>query len=190
MVWAPSAVWDESAGHFHVFWSSRFYARSDRQHTGAANLDRIRVTTTRDFVTFAPARDYVAPANLPVIDQEIQHLGAPGHYARFIKDETQNRMYQETTTEGLFGRWTRRRGFVRPETPREGAACFRDNVHPNRYHLLLDDYTQYVPYETDDIRNGEWRPSNYRNFPRGLKHGSVTPLLRAEYDALRQRYPP
>lgn len=189
MVWAPSAVWDEPTGQFYVFWSSRFYNKNDKGHTGTANLDRIRYSTTKDFVSFAPAKDYVAPANLPVIDQEFQYLGTPGHFARFIKDETQNQMYQETTTGGLFGKWTRRGGFVRSEKPREGAACFRDNVNPKVYHLLLDDYTQYIPYETDNIENPNWRPSNYKNFPKGLKHGSVTPLLKAEYDALRKRYP-
>ncbi|KAF1813442.1 family 43 glycoside hydrolase [Eremomyces bilateralis CBS 781.70] len=189
MVWAPSAVWDDATAKFYVFWSSRFYNRNDHGHTGAANPDRIRFSTTKDFATFSGAKDYVAPGNTPVIDQEFQYLGTPGHFARFIKDETQNQMYQETTTGGLFGQWTKRGGFVRPEKPREGAACFADNVTPGLYHLLLDDYTQYIPYETNNINNPSWRPSDYRNFPKGLKHGSVTPLLKAEYDLLRACYP-
>jgi hypothetical protein len=58
------------------------------------------------------------------------------------------------------------------------------------YHLLLDDYTQYVPYQsTDPAKSGAWVVSSYPNFPKGLKHGSVTPLTQKEYNAVAARYP-
>ncbi|THW90862.1 family 43 glycoside hydrolase [Aureobasidium pullulans] len=190
MTWAPSAVWDDATSQFYVFWSSRLYADSDPKHTGVASLDRIRYTTTKDFVTFAPAKDYLALANTPLIDQEFQYLGKTGNFARFLKNETVNQVYVETTTGGLFGKWTRTPGYVRPESPREGPASFVDNVTPGLYHLLLDDYTQYVPYQsTDPAKSGAWTASNYPNFPKGLKHGSVTPLTQKEYNAVAAKYP-
>lgn len=190
MVWAPSAVWDDATSQFYVFWSSRLYESSDPKHTGTATLDRIRYTTTKDFVTFAAAKDYVALANTPLIDQEFQYLGKTGNFARFLKNETVNQVYVETTTGGLFGKWTRTPGYVRPESPREGPASFADNVTPGLYHLLLDDYTQYVPYQsTDPAKGGSWTISSYPNFPQGLKHGSVTPLTQKEYNAVAARYP-
>ncbi|THW62303.1 family 43 glycoside hydrolase [Aureobasidium pullulans] len=190
MTWAPSAVWDDATSQFYVFWSSRLYADSDPKHTGVASLDRIRYTTTKDFVTFAPAKDYLALANTPLIDQEFQYLGKTDNFARFLKNETVNQVYVETTTGGLFGKWTRTPGYVRPESPREGPASFVDNVTPGLYHLLLDDYTQYVPYQsTDPAKSGAWTASNYPNFPKGLKHGSVTPLTQKEYNAVAAKYP-
>jgi hypothetical protein len=191
MVWAPSAVWDDERSEFHVFWSSRFYDRSDAEHKGKATLDRIRVSTTKDFTTFTPARDYIK-SDTPVIDQEFQFLGNPGHYARFIKNEKENRVYHELSNDGLFGRWTRIGNYVSMDSPREGPASFADNVIPGLYHLLLDDYgpskKRYTPYETNNISGSNWKRSNYQKFPSGVEHGSVTPVTQSEYDALSKRY--
>ncbi|KAL3426425.1 glycoside hydrolase family 43 [Phlyctema vagabunda] len=190
MVWAPSAVWDEATKQYYVFWSSRFYSTSDTAHTGSASLDRIRYATTKDFASFSAPKDYVKLASTPLIDQEFQYLGTPGHFVRFLKNETVNQVYQEKTTGGLFGSWTRVPGYVRPETPREGPASFADNVTPGLYHLLLDDYTQYVPYQSSNIESSpSWQPSSYSGYPSGLKHGSVTPLLQSEMNAFKARYP-
>jgi hypothetical protein len=188
MVWAPSAVWDEPTSQYYVFWASRFFNTSDPGHTGKPSLNRIRYATTKDFTTFSRAKDYIALPDIPLIDQEFQYLGTPGHYARFVKHEGNQRVYQEITTGGLFGKWTRIPGYVTEDRPFEGPASFADNVTPGLYHLLLDDYKQYVPYQTSSIRTTGWKRSNFTNFPRGLKHGSVTPLLRAEYDAIAKRY--
>ncbi|KAM5348277.1 hypothetical protein ACJ41O_008101 [Fusarium nematophilum] len=188
MAWAPSVVWNDEEQQYYVFWASRHYASSDTGHTGVANLDRIRYATTRDFVNFSPPRDYHAPPNTPLIDQEFQYLGKPGAYARFLKNETVNKVYQETTEDGIFGTWTRVPGYVRPETPLEGPASFADIRTPGLYHLLLDDYTQYIPFETSNILSPRWERSNFSGFPTGLKHGSVTPLTREEYDAVAAKY--
>ncbi|GKT97452.1 glycoside hydrolase family 43 [Colletotrichum tofieldiae] len=179
MVWAPSAVWDGAKGHWYVFWASRHYRSTDTGHTGTATLDRIRYTATKDFVTFSPARDYVALANTPLIDQEFQYLGTPGH----------TRVYQEVTSDGIFGTWKRIPGYVRNESPREGPASFADNTTPGLYHLLLDDYTQYVPFQANNIQSPSWQTSSTSGFPKGLKHGSVTPLTQAEWNALNSRFP-
>ncbi|KAM0563583.1 hypothetical protein ACHAPJ_001307 [Fusarium lateritium] len=188
MTWAPSAVWDDATKQYYVFWASRHYAASDPGHTGTANLDRIRYVTTKDFVTFSAPKDYLALKDTPLIDQEFQYLGQPGHFVRFLKNETVNQVYQETTTNGLFGTWKRIPGYVRPESPLEGPASFADIKTPGLYHLLLDDYTQYVPFQTSNILSPKWEKSNLPNFPKGLKHGSVTPLTRKEYDAVAAKF--
>lgn len=188
MVWAPSAVYDADEGLYYVFWSSRQYASSDTDHTGTAGLDQIRYATTADFVTFGSPGTYLAPSDTPLIDQEFQYLGSAGSYARFLKNETVNQVYQETTTGGLFGSWTRVAGYVSSQSPLEGPAAFADNVTPGLYHLLLDDYTEYVPFQTSDIETGVWTESSTVGFPSGLKHGSVTPLTQEEYDAVSAKY--
>lgn len=189
MTWAPSAVWNDDEGQYYVFWASRHYASSDPDHTGVANLDRIRYATTSDFVTFSAPADYAALPDTPLIDQEFLYLGTPGSYARFLKNETVNQVYQETTTGGLFGTWSRIDGYVRSESPREGPAAFADIQDPSTHYLLLDDYTQYVPYTTSNILAPSWQATGASDFPTGLKHGSVTLLTEEEYEAISAKYP-
>ncbi|KAF2222355.1 endo-1,4-beta-xylanase-like protein [Elsinoe ampelina] len=188
MVWAPSAVWDAVEGQFYVFWASRLFAAEDENHTGPATLNRIRYATTKDFRGFSEARDYIAFEDTGVIDQEFQYLGRPGHFARFVKNETLLQVYQEVSTTGLFGQWERLPGYVSARSPLEGPASFRDNVDPNLYHLLLDDYTQYLPSQSSDIGSGEWAETSLDEWPRGLKHGVVTPLTTAEYDMVAAKW--
>lgn len=188
MAWAPSAVWDDDTQQYYVFWASRHYESSDKDHTGTAGLDRIRYATTKDFVEFSEPKDYHALPDTPLIDQEFQSLGKPGAFARFLKNETVNQVYQETTEEGLFGIWTRIPGYVRPESPFEGPASFADIQNPGVYHLLLDDYTEYVPFQTSDILSPEWEQLDWSSFPSGLKHGSITLLTQKEHDAVAAKY--
>lgn len=189
MVWAPSAVWDDATSQYYVFWSSRHYADDDAGHTGAATLDKIRYATTTDFVTFSAPADYVALDDTPLIDQEFQYLGTSGSYARFLKNETTLQVYEETTTGGLFGTWTRVAGYVTTASPREGPLSFEDNSTPGLYHLWLDNYTEYVPLKTTSITSGGYSDDGVSGFPTGLKHGSVTPLTQDEYDRIAATYP-
>ncbi|WXC63699.1 hypothetical protein SNK03_009512 [Fusarium graminearum] len=188
MTWAPSVVWDDITNQYYVFWASRHYAASDTQHKGEATLDKIRFATTKDFVKFSAPKDYHAPEGTGLIDQEFQCLGKPGHFVRFLKNETVNQVYQESTTTGLFGTWTRVPGYVRPESPLEGPGSFADLRIPGLYYLLLDDYTQYIPFQTSNILSPTWEKSDFPNFPKGLKHGSVTPLTKKEYDTVVAKY--
>ncbi|KAI0409858.1 family 43 glycoside hydrolase [Xylaria palmicola] len=188
MAWAPSAVWDDATAQYYVFWSSRLYSKSDTGHTGTASLDRIRYATTQDFVTFSAPQDYHALPDTPLIDQEFLRTGTDS-FTRFLKNETVNQVYQENTTGGLFGSWTRVPGYLRPESPLEGPAAFADNTTPGLYHVWLDNYTQYVPYETSSLQTPSWSASDASGFPVGLKHGSVTPLTQKEYDAIAAAYP-
>ncbi|KAI0172721.1 glycoside hydrolase family 43 protein [Hypoxylon sp. FL1284] len=191
MAWAPSAVWDDETSQYYLFWSSRHFDASDTDHTGTATLDRIRYATTTDFETFSEPRDYLAVADTPLIDQEFLPLGAQGAFARFYKNESSQEIIQETTTGGLFGTWTRApgSGYATTDSPREGPAAFADVATPGVYHLFLDDYTQYVPYQTSDVEDADWQRSDTAGFPKGLKHGCVTLLMQDEYDALAAAYP-
>jgi hypothetical protein len=188
MLWAPSAVWDDTTSQYYVFWSTQLYSASDPTHKGTATLKRIRYAMTKDFVTFSAPKDYLAPAKNAVIDQEFLTLDKPGHFARFYKDESAgSRVVIETTANGLFGIW-KTVGSVRTEGRREGPAAFADNQTPGKYYILLDDYTQYLPFQTTNIASVTWSSPNWPNFPRGLKHGSVTQLTREEYDTVVAKY--
>ncbi|KAL4916442.1 glycosyl hydrolase [Aspergillus aurantiobrunneus] len=195
MAWAPSAIWDSASSEYHLFWASRLYDSSDPTHSGTASLDRIRHATTKDFTTFSDPADYVAldAENIPLIDQEFLPLGTgEGHYARFLKDENVLHVYQETTTGGVFGEWTRSpspgdSGYIATSVF-EGPAAFPDVSVAGRYYLLMDNYEEYVPFRTDDVASGVWEELSGTALPRGLKHGNVFLLRRGEYDALLEKY--
>lgn len=189
MAWAPSAIWDDDESQYYVFWAARLFDAADTEHTGTATLNRIRYATTTDFATFSEPQDYLADPDMGLIDQEFQYLGQPGHFLRYLKDENVGRVYAETTTEGIFGSWTRIPDYVTSDFSHEGAASFQDNVDSNLYHVFIDNYSEYIPYESRDILNGAWTAATREGYPSGLKHGSVTPLTQEEYDAIASKYP-
>ncbi|KAL2857235.1 putative arabinosidase [Aspergillus pseudoustus] len=190
MAWAPSAIYNSTENQYYLFWASRLYDIADTNHNGTATLDRIRYTTTTDFVTFAPPADYVAldSENIPLIDQDFLSLGEEGHYVRFLKDENVLHVYQETTTGGIFGEWTRSSGYIEGGVVYEGPAAFPDINEAGKYHLLLDNYVEYVPFETTDVTGAVWTASDRTGFPAGLKHGNVVLVTQSEYDAIVERY--
>ncbi|KAL4876328.1 putative arabinosidase [Aspergillus karnatakaensis] len=199
MAWAPSVVYNATESTYYLFWASRLYSDSDPTHSGTATLDRIRYTTTTDFKSFAPAADYLAldEEEIPLIDQEFLQLtgdGEEGTYIRFLKDELPLHVYQEVSTTGLSGQWTRspspeNSGYIATSVF-EGPAAFPDVNVPGRYYLLMDNYEQYVPFVTDDVLSGVWEELDLQavGLPTGLKHGNVIPLTESEYGAVVGRY--
>ncbi|KAL4946588.1 hypothetical protein BDV06DRAFT_233162 [Aspergillus oleicola] len=196
MAWAPSVVYNSAESQYYLFWASRLYSSSDPEHTGTATLDRIRYATTTDFVKISAPSDYVAldAENVPLIDQEFLYLGEEGHYARFLKDENVLHVYQEITTDGIFGTWTRSpspddSGYIATSTF-EGPAAFADVNTAGRYYLLMDNYEEYIPFVTDDVESGIWEQLDRTSsgLPAGLKHGSVFPVTAEEYEALVEGY--
>ncbi|MCO5565311.1 hypothetical protein L7F22_018984 [Adiantum nelumboides] len=190
MVWAPSAVWDPSTEQYYVFWSSQFYAENDTDHTGnATSKPIIRYATTKDFKSFSEPQDYAKGDNQLRLDQEFQLIDGDKTFARFMCDDSH--IFQEISYDGLFGNWQRINGVdghINDEL-REGAASFRDNQDPNKFHLWLDNYTGdgYEAYATNDIFKGDYPHDTVDGFPSGMRHGSVTPITQTEYDTIRAR---
>ncbi|KAL4924827.1 glycoside hydrolase family 43 protein [Aspergillus undulatus] len=196
MAWAPSVVYNETESQYYLFWASRLYSESDTNHDATATLDRIRYATTTDFVTFSEPADYLAldNENVPLIDQEFLYLGSEGRYARFLKDENVLHVYQETTTDGIFGTWTRSpsagdSGYIATSVF-EGPAAFADVNVEGRYYLLMDNYEEYVAFVTEDVGGGIWEELGREasGLPAGLKHGNVVPVTEVEYEALLEAY--
>ncbi|KAJ8083007.1 hypothetical protein PM082_008868 [Marasmius tenuissimus] len=189
MVWAPEAIWDSSRGAYLVHWASRLFDESDTEHTGTATNDQIMYAHTNDFRTFTAAETYIAE-DFPVIDLTILPLGG-NSYARFTKDENVLRIYQEMSTDGLFGSWSRVGEFI-TNTVTEGPLVFEDNQEPGLVHLFMDAYTTaggYIPYQTTDINSGSWTAGSVSSLPALLKHGVVKPVNQEQYDAIQAKWP-
>ncbi|WP_336921953.1 glycoside hydrolase family 43 protein [Aquipuribacter sp. SD81] len=60
-VWAPEAFYDESRDEYIVFWASNLYPDENiaTRDTRQISYNRIRVTTTKDFVTFTEPKTWV-----------------------------------------------------------------------------------------------------------------------------------
>jgi hypothetical protein len=59
--WAPEAYYDESAGEYVVFWASNLYPSGDPTvpRWEGDSYNRMMYATTRDFVTFSPAKVWI-----------------------------------------------------------------------------------------------------------------------------------
>lgn len=190
MVWAPSAIWDDSKASYFVHWASKFYPTSDPNHTGSPSSIRIRYAYTKDFKTFSAPQDYINRSPTNIIDLEFLALGNNA-YARFMKDESAKTVFTEISTTGLFGTWTRPAGAnAIIASGVEGPAVYWDNAVAGKAHLLLDFYGSdgYRPYESGDVKSGQWKASDRTAWPKNLRHGSVLPVTGAQIEALKRKW--
>ncbi|KAG8629245.1 hypothetical protein KVT40_003110 [Elsinoe batatas] len=109
------------------------------------------------------------------------------------------KIYQEKSTTGLFGTWTRVGGapnsqrieFAHDFSNNEGGLLFRDNVDPGLYQCWIDQSTteQYVPAQARTLNDmAAWKRVPLDNFPTNVKHGIVVPVNQAQYDLLLSVY--
>ncbi|EKD20287.1 uncharacterized protein L3040_007295 [Drepanopeziza brunnea f. sp. 'multigermtubi'] len=190
MVWAPDAIWDLEKRQYLVWWASKFYKADDPDHVGESGPSEIRYAYTSDFITFTAPQTYISAAPTSLIDLAIVQTGGPA-YARFLKNESSPSVYMELSQTGLFGTWTRPGGEQAIiETGVEGPYAWRDNKTPLNINLLLDYYggDGLKPFISTDVDANAWVPADAKNFPKGLRHGSVTSLTQDKYDALNAKW--
>jgi hypothetical protein len=80
----------------------------------------------------------------------------------------------------------------------EGPTCFQiepaEAGRPARWRLLLDWYARgrgYQPYETDELRTGNFVPGTPMDFPfHPVRHGTVLPLSTDELQRLQSAWIP
>ncbi|MGN0242827.1 MAG: glycoside hydrolase [Lachnospiraceae bacterium] len=178
--WAPESVWDEKKGAYMVFWASNLQLTGDskRKH-------RIYRSYTRDFVTFTEPEMYVEKEN-DIIDSTI--IEADGVYYRYSKDESQTAVICETATDSS-GTWTLQESFT-PIDDCEGPTAFR-MINGKQWALYVDFFSSnsgYRPRVTDDISSGVFTaPSGFTSDVK-LRHGTIIPITKTEYDALLENY--
>ncbi|HEV2783026.1 MAG TPA: family 43 glycosylhydrolase [Actinophytocola sp.] len=189
--WAPEAYWDAARGVYVVFWASKLYSPDDPDHTGDS-YNRMMYATTRDFVTFSPARVWHDPGHSVIDSTVIEHRGT---FYRFTKDERDPTsslpcakfIVEEKSTDLLdpsfdfvaecIGSGAIARG--------EGPAVFKSNTE-DKWYLFIDEFggRGYVPFETTDLASGRWTMSSNFQLPSSPRHGTVLPITRAEWNRL------
>ena len=198
--WAPEAYWDEDLQQFVVFWASKLYAEDDPNHTGST-YNRMLYATTRDFVTFSPAKIWQDRGESRIDSTVIRE---DGHYYRFTKDEGGggtgcSDIIQETadqlTAVDLPGdpAWTMQDSCIGKKAGTsavEGPTVFEANpgdTSGSAYYLFVDEYggRGYIPLGTDDLDQPSWRVPAVFDLPASPRHGTVIPVTQAELDRLR-----
>ncbi|TNU76453.1 1,4-beta-xylanase [Miniimonas arenae] len=193
MAWAPEAHYDEASGEYLVYWSSTLYAPDDVEHAGES-YSRILVARTRDFATFGPAQVYLDQGeeviDLTVYVESPTRDGEHTRVHRFAKDNGGDRgVFQETGSAFLADDFVATADGLGRELAVgvEAPLVFRHH-HERRWYLWVDSYELdpqgYRALTTTDLASGQWDLVEGFELPANTKHGTVLPLMRAEWERL------
>ncbi|PSN65493.1 hypothetical protein BS50DRAFT_575489 [Corynespora cassiicola Philippines] len=193
--WAPEAYYDPIIGSYVVFWASSLYAEDDPDHTGSS-YHRMLYATTRDFVTFSSPVVW-QDAGMSRIDSTVIQEGST--FFRFTKDEGASGtgcsdIIQERSESlrATLESWSIIASCIGRDAGTravEGPTVFKSNpgdVNGEKFYLFVDEYSGrgYIPLETADIANPEWKVSASYSLPSSPRHGTVVPVTASELAAL------
>jgi len=96
MAYAPEAIWDPAIRAYVVYWTSSLYApgthfstdRADPRRRYPLTRNQTLYATTRDLVTFTPARVMSGRPGHGTLDAVMIADSATGFYYRFVSDRT------------------------------------------------------------------------------------------------------
>lgn len=188
--WAPEAYYDDAIGAYAVFWASSLYEESDTAHTGNT-YHRMMYATTQDFVTFSEPQVW-QDAGTARIDSTVIKSG--DQYYRFTKDEGAvsgcTDIIQESSPVLLdqLSSWKSIATCIGRDAGTqaiEGPTAFKSNpgdVSGDKFYLFVDEYggRGYIPLETADISQPDWKVSASYKLPASPRHGTVLPITAAE----------
>ncbi|KAF1972079.1 Arabinanase/levansucrase/invertase [Bimuria novae-zelandiae CBS 107.79] len=193
--WAPEAYYDATIGKYVVFWASSLYDEADTNHTGTT-YHRMLYATTDDFVTFSEPQIW-QDAGMSRIDSTV--IEEDGTFYRFTKDEggsgtgcTDIIEESSSSLRATLDSWTQITSCIGRNAGTsavEGPTVFKSNpedVHGEKYYLFVDEYTGrgYIPLETEDIANPNWKVSAEFKLPASPRHGTVIPITAKELAAI------
>ncbi|MGM9551503.1 MAG: LamG-like jellyroll fold domain-containing protein [Clostridia bacterium] len=189
--WAPEATWDPDTEEYLV------YASGKDLTLGSSAIDTVYVVRTRDFRTFTEPEYFVRPfedngvttygegtRRIAAIDSNIIQAN-DGKFYHFYKKY--NSVVQMLVSDHASGPWEEVPGY----TPigGEGPGSFLVKGTENQYCLMIDNYSVYVPYLTDDIASGIFRAgSGTVKMPTGSKHGGFLPINAEEYARVMEKW--
>lgn len=198
--WAPEAFYDEKTGEYIVFWASK---TSDDNY----GVQKVYYAKTRDFYTFTEPEVWIELHKttngnpLSIIDTSVISTVEDGKtvYYRFSKDEAsedhdtdggQGKYTIMERSESLLGEWTEVTA-LKDQRWVEGGTCFKFNGE-DKWCLLLDNFggIGYYPLTTTDLGSGQFTKleSSEYSFPSTMRHGTVLPLTKEEYEAVMNKW--
>jgi hypothetical protein len=181
--WAPEAVWDEEKKLWVIFWATTIPGRfPDTEGTGDSGYNhRIYSMTTKDWVTFTPAKLYFDPG-FNCIDSTVVHAGAGASkpWVMIFKDERKNPLKKNLRlafADLPEGPWTNiSEPFTEPWN--EGPTAIQIG---NEWWIYLDHYQK--PQHYGAVRTRDWKTfegiTAEVTFPVGQRHGTVVKIPEA-----------
>lgn len=174
--WAPYVTYDAANDRYLIIWASTIPGKfSDTANSSENNYNhRLFITTTKDFVHFAPTRLFYNPG-FNTIDATI--LYALGKYYLIFKNETlfpyaQKNLWMATSNSmaGPYGNLT---GTIKTVPPSwvEGPTLIKiDNYYVLYYDCYMNQH--FGAARSTDMYN--WKDVTSRlSMPKGIRHGSV-----------------
>ncbi|KAJ4301814.1 hypothetical protein N0V90_003908 [Kalmusia sp. IMI 367209] len=193
--WAPEAYYDSTIESYVVFWASSLYDEADTNHTGTT-YHRMLYATTNDFVTFSEPQIW-QDAGMSRIDSTVIQDG--NTFYRFTKDEGASGTgcadiieERSSSLRATLDSWTQVTACIGKNAGTssvEGPTVFKSNpedINGEKFYLFVDEYTGrgYIPLETEDIANPNWKVSASYKLPTSPRHGTVIPITAKELAAL------
>lgn len=200
--WAPEAIYNEETGEYVVYFAQSHVI------DGALDKDlRIFVTTTRDFISFSEAQEYIYRADDRSIIDTSMILAEDGYYYRASAD---GQITLERSRE-LFGEWEKVTilndlGFDQDMTGSrlEGPELIRFNKKDwidgkATYGLFTDQYAEgkgYLPVVTTNLNDADNSGHSWKKLSAGeysfdmlkKRHGTILNLTQSEYERIMEAY--
>jgi hypothetical protein len=189
-VWAPEIHYDPDAKHYLIVWATTIEGRFPE--TLEANGDagngrplnhRLYATTTKDFVSYTPARLFY-DGGFNAIDGVVVHDGQRA--VLVVKDETKaptpRKHLKVATASSMSGPFGAASAAFSPDWV-EGPTVLRLG---DRWRIFYDEYTRkrYGAMDTQDFRT--FTPAPDVTFPEGMRHGTAFAVTRAVADGLER----
>lgn len=178
--WAPECIFDDTTGEYLLYFAGK-------DLTLASPIDTVFMVKTRDFrsVTTEPVI-FVGGAGSARIDTNM----IKAHDGRYYQFSKRDSNYIEMRVgDAALGPFETVETFnLGNISGVEGPAIYKFNGDNTTYCLMLDDYSKYVPYFTDDLASGIFTRNDTAVMPTGPKHGGIIPITAAELAAIEQKW--
>lgn len=181
--WAPQAIWNEERGEYMIYFALKSDYTQGKTIMYYAYSPDLKTLSTEPAELFAPSNGHDA------IDSDIIYHN--GLYYMFFKDETSGGI-RLTTSDHMDGGYSWKDSkLVSPK----GLAVEGSSTYPlfdgNGWLLISDAYTSgyFIMAHSDDLENfDQLDQSEFKFAGFTPRHGSVIPITKAQYDALKDAF--
>jgi beta-xylosidase len=183
--WAPEITYDPKTKVYLIYWATTITGRYPETQTTGENAynHRMYYTTTKDFKTFSATKLLYEPG-FNVIDATI--VPDQGRFVMFLKDETlepPQKNIKVAFSDRLTGPYSAAGEPITGPYWAEGPTVLRKD---GKWIVYFDKYQdhQMGAVESRDLKN--WTDiSNKITFPKGMRHGTIFPVTRQEFEKLK-----
>ncbi|MFI6159569.1 glycoside hydrolase family 43 protein [Micromonospora haikouensis] len=176
--WAPTVFWDAGRGQYAIVYSAN------------TSTDLFLVNYTSDFRTVSAPQTYFSPG-FPILDADIRVSGGVTYL--FYKNLSNGNLYGARSSTGAPNSFTTYTSGLRQGNAIEGAHLVPRN-DGGAWWLWGDSFSpvnnDMYMWSTSNVGGNSWSVMNQRDYtpPLNCKHGSITGITDAEYNAAVSRW--